>query len=280
MKIVTALKDMTDIAARIKGRGERIGFVPTMGYLHEGHASLLRAAREECDQVVMSVFVNPMQFGQNEDLGKYPRDQERDRHVAEKERVDVIFVPSVPEMYPEGYGTYVDVKGTVAENLCGASRPGHFRGVATVVLKLVNIVQPDVVYLGQKDAQQAAVIKKMFSDLNVPARIRVMPIVREPDGLAMSSRNAYLSTEERDEAVLIHGALVAAREMVCSGECDSRKISEEMRRIMSSGGNIRVDYIGFVDRDTLEDTEKVEEGTLIAVAAFLGGTRLIDNVII
>lgn len=251
-----------------------------MGYLHDGHLSLARAAREECDIVVMSIFVNPAQFGPGEDLDKYPRDMERDRRLAAEEGVDVIFAPSAEEMYPGGYATYVEVSGALTETFCGGSRPGHFRGVATVVAKLLNIVAPDKSYFGQKDAQQALVIKRMAGDLNMPGEIRIVPIVREPDGLALSSRNTYLSEDERRQAPGIFRSLKRAEELASAGELSAARIKEEIRKILRQGRDIRIDYIEIVDADTLEPVETVKGNTLVAIAAFVGKTRLIDNVVI
>ncbi|MFH1878975.1 MAG: pantoate--beta-alanine ligase [Candidatus Omnitrophota bacterium] len=279
MKIIKTINEMKDFSALASLKGRVMGFVPTMGYLHEGHLSLIRAARAECGTVIMSIFVNPAQFGPGEDLEKYPRDMERDLRLAEKAGTDVLFCPSAEEMYPSGYSTYVEVTGNVSGTLCGFSRPGHFKGVATVVLKLFNIVRPNISYFGQKDAQQAVIIKKMAKDLNVPVGIRVMPIVRETDGLAMSSRNSYLSKEERLRSRAVYRSLKAAEEMVKRGRTRAADIKKEIEKILSEE-NIRVDYIGIVDAETLEDVDTAADGTLISVAVFAGKTRLIDNVVI
>ena len=223
MKLVDSISRMSTLSGMIRKEGKSIGLVPTMGHLHRGHVSLVDAAKKHTDFVVMSIFVNPIQFGPYEDFEKYPRDLKADEELARSAGVDVIFYPSVANMYPPGYATYVNVE-RITETLCGSSRPGHFRGVATVVAKLFNIVRPDVAYFGQKDAQQAAVIKKMVSDLNMGVEIKVMPIVREPDGLAMSSRNIYLSEEERRHAAVINQALKKAEAMVRAGECDPKKV--------------------------------------------------------
>jgi len=260
--------------------GRTTGFVPTMGYLHEGHLSLVRAARKECDVVVMSIFVNPDQFGPGEDFDKYPRDMQRDRRLAEEEGVDAVFAPSAGEMYPDGYATYVEVTGGITEKLCGGSRPGHFRGVTTVVAKLFNAVLPDKSYFGQKDAAQAVVIKRMVRDLNMPVDIRVMPIVREVDGLAMSSRNTYLSEDARPQALGLFRSLKLAEKMIASGELSAGRIKEEMRKLLEAGKDVRIDYIEIADAESLESLENVTDNALIAVAAFVGTTRLIDNVII
>ena len=280
MKVLTKISEMREFSREAKKEGKTIGFVPTMGYLHEGHLSLARAARQECDLVVMSIYVNPMQFGPGEDLDKYPRDLERDKSLAAKEGVDVVFRPLSGEVYPSGYATDVAVTGTLTETLCGASRPGHFKGVTTIVAKLLNIVEPDRAYFGQKDAQQAAVVKRMVRDLNIPVEVRVMPIVRENDGLAMSSRNSYLSGDQRQQALRLFRSLEKAKEMISAGEVSSDAIKREMRSILEDGKDVRVDYVETVDADTFMPLEKVKDNTLIAVAAYVGGTRLIDNTII
>jgi pantoate--beta-alanine ligase len=279
-QIITAINEMKEYSHRARREDRTIGFVPTMGYLHEGHLSLVRAAREECDVVVVSIFVNPTQFAPGEDFDKYPRDMQRDRRLAEKEGVDVVFAPSAGEMYPDGHVTYVEVTGPLAEGMCGRSRPGHFRGVATIVAKLFDVVQPHVSYFGQKDAQQIAVIKRMVKDLNMDVEIREMPIVREEDGLAMSSRNAYLSKEERQQALGLFRSLERAKEMVADGELSTDRIKREIRKMLEAGQDVRVDYIEIVDAQTLAPLGAVKDNTLIAVAAFAGGTRLIDNVVI
>ena len=280
MKVLTKISEMREFSREAKKEGKTIGFVPTMGYLHEGHLSLARAARQECDLVVMSIYVNPMQFGPGEDLDKYPRDLERDKSLAAKEGVDVVFRPLSGEVYPSGYATDVAVTGTLTETLCGASRPGHFKGVTTIVAKLLNIVEPDRAYFGQKDAQQAAVVKRMVRDLNIPVEVRVMPIVRENDGLAMSSRNSYLSGDQRQQALRLFRSLEKAKEMISAGEVSSDAIKREMRIVLEDGKDVRVDYVETVDADTFMPLEKVQDNTLIAVAAYVGDTRLIDNTII
>jgi pantoate--beta-alanine ligase len=278
MKVITKIGDMREYSRSMKKEGKTIGFVPTMGYLHDGHLSLARAAKKENDAVVISIYVNPTQFGPGEDFDKYPRDLERDKSLADKEGVDVIFAPVSGEMYPVGYVTDVEVKGHLTEALCGRARPGHFRGVTTFVAKLFNIVGPDRAYFGRKDAQQAAVIKRMACDLSMPLDIRVMPIVREDDGLAMSSRNAYLSKEERHRALALYRSLERAKEMISAGELSAGTIKNGMKSILEK--DVRLDYLEVVDADTLQPLDKVRDNTLIAVAAFAGGTRLIDNVVI
>jgi len=253
-----------------------VGFVPTMGALHEGHLSLVRAAKATCDAVAISIFVNPLQFGPNEDLAKYPRQFERDCELLERERVDFVFAPLVEEMYPEKATTYVNVEG-LSERLCGRSRPGHFRGVATVVAKLFHIVEPDSAFFGQKDAAQVAIIRRMTKDLNLPVDIVVGPIVREPDGLAMSSRNAYLSGEERKSALVLHRSLQEVRRRFDSGERKVTKLVEDGKRIFLSEPTVRLDYFEIVDPESLIPAEDLNYATLVAVAAFVGNTRLIDN---
>lgn len=280
MKLITTIRSMKAYRDAAKKRGKTIGFVPTMGYLHDGHASLIKAARKDCDIVVVSVFVNPRQFGPSEDLKTYPRDLRRDRKIAAGAGADIVFAPSVEEMYPAHSVTSVVVEGHLTEVLCGASRPGHFKGVTTVVAKLFNIVSPDVSYFGAKDAQQAAVVKRMVKDLDMDTRIKVMPIVREKDGLAMSSRNVRLSAIERIEALNIRAALKKAEELVKSGELSADAIKGEMMAIIGMGDNTKIDYIGIYHAETLAPLENVGDNALIAVAAFVGKTRLIDNVVI
>jgi len=280
MKIIKDIDEMKEYSRQARREGKKIGFVPTMGYLHDGHASLIKAAREECDIVVISVFVNPIQFGPEEDLDRYPRDMEKDGKIAEDCGADVIFTPDRENMYPVGYSTYVDVTGNITETLCGLSRPGHFLGVATVVAKLFNIVGPDMSYFGQKDAQQQVVVKRMVEDLNMDTGIRLMPVIREEDGLAMSSRNTYLAPVERGQALSIYRSLLRAEELVTEGERSAEKIKKEMREILEMGPDLRIDYVEVVDGDDLRKLENVRDNTLIAVAAFIGKTRLIDNTLI
>ncbi|MFC1479821.1 pantoate--beta-alanine ligase [Candidatus Omnitrophota bacterium] len=280
MQFITTVEAMRDYSRRARAEGKTIGFVPTMGYLHEGHMSLVRAARKECDTVIMSIFVNPHQFVPGEDFDRYPRDMQRDRRLAEEAGVDVVFAPSVSEMYPEGYATYVETMGALTDVLCGSSRPGHFRGVTTVVAKLFDVICPDRSYFGQKDAQQTAIVKRMARDLNMPVEIRVMPIVRESDGLAMSSRNTYLSGQERRQARALSRSLKKAEEMVAGGELSPGRIKEEIVNILQKEKNIRIDYVAVVDADCFTKIETVRDNTLTAIAVFVGQTRLIDNTII
>ncbi len=280
MRVIRSIQEMYKLSESARKEGKIIGFVPTMGYLHEGHLSLIRIARKRCDLLVVSIFVNPTQFGPNEDLNSYPRDFERDSKLCEKEGVDVIFAPSAEEMYPDGYSTWVEVKGPVTEVLCGAFRPGHFRGVTTVVAKLFNIVQPHFAVFGQKDAQQLVVIKKMTRELNFPVEIVAAPTVREKDGLAMSSRNEYLNEKERKVAPKIYQSLILAKNMLLRGERDTEKIKNEMRKFLESAKLIKVQYIDIVDADTLEPLKNARGRVMVALAVFLGRARLIDNIIV
>jgi len=253
-----------------------LGLVPTMGYLHEGHLSLVRAARGANDIVAVSIFVNPTQFGPSEDLASYPRDQARDLHLLEREGVDAVFAPSREEMYPDGFCTYVTVEGITAR-LEGASRPTHFRGVTTVVLKLLNIVQPRRAYFGRKDAQQLAVVRRMVRDLDVPVEIAGMPIVREADGLAMSSRNVYLSPDERRGAPVLHRSLRLAEELYASGERDAEAIRARMSALIAGEPLAAVDYISVADGESLDELARVDRPALVSLAVRFGSTRLIDN---
>ena len=277
MKIIRSIKQMQQFAVNAKKRGKTIGFVPTMGYLHKGHLSLLKQAVKDTDVTVMSVFVNPIQFGPNEDFKKYPRDFGRDCRLAKLAGVGIIFYPSTKDMYPEGFQTYIEVVD-LSRYLCGEYRPGHFKGVATVVIKLFNIVKPDISYFGQKDAQQAVIIRRMATDLNMDLRVKVMPIIRDADGLAMSSRNAYLSPTERKETLVLKSALQKAKDMINSDEIESRKIISQMRRIIKSAPSAKIDYISIVDPQTLRDLKTIKGKILIAVAVKIGKTRLINNV--
>jgi pantoate--beta-alanine ligase len=259
--------------------GKRLGFVPTMGALHQGHLSLVRAARQATDVVVASIFVNPTQFGPNEDLAKYPRSFERDCELLEKEGVEWLFAPSVEEMYPSGAVTWVLVE-ELSNKLDGRSRPGHFRGVTTVVSKLFHIVEPNVAFFGQKDAAQAAIIRRMVLDLNLPVEITVCPIVREPDGLAMSSRNAYLDPEQRKSALVLHRSLTRVQELIDQGEASASILVSRGRNEFAAEPSVRLDYFEIVNPDTLHPIEDISNGALIAVAAYIGSTRLIDNTLV
>jgi len=263
----------------VKRQGKEIALVPTMGYLHEGHLSLIKAARKECDVVITSIFVNPMQFGEGEDYQEYPRDLSRDSALAEKAGADIIFAPPVSQMYPKGYHTFVNVE-YLTEHLCGSSRPGHFKGVATVVLKLFHIVQPDRAYFGQKDAQQVTVIEQMVKDLNVPVKIVRVPIVREQDGLAMSSRNVYLNEKERKQAPILFQSLKKAEQLVLQGEKNAQQIKKYISEHISQAPLAQIDYVEIVDGSTIQPIETLAGKVLIALAVRFGKTRLIDNIIL
>jgi pantoate--beta-alanine ligase len=280
MEVVRSLGKMKDISCRARAEGRQVGLVPTMGYLHEGHMSLVRASVSECGLTVVSIFVNPFQFGPNEDFEKYPRDIAGDTKLLEKEKVDVLFLPDAGEMYPDGYATYVDVKGSLTGRLCGVSRPGHFRGVATVVAKLFNIVRPHRSYFGEKDFQQALVVRRMSSDLDLGVEVRTLPIVREDDGLAMSSRNRYLSVEERIRARAVFEAVQRASETVLSGERNAENIRRAAEKVLLSKGGISIDYIEIVDASDLQPVREVKGRILVALAVFVGKTRLLDNAIL
>jgi len=279
MRVCHSIDEMR-AASRSARRGDkRLGLVPTMGALHEGHLSLVRAARAECDQVAASIFVNPLQFGPSEDLAKYPRNFDRDRELLAREGVDFVFAPGVDEMYPAGAVTYVTVEG-LSDKLCGRSRPGHFCGVTTVVAKLFNIVEPDRAYFGQKDAAQSTIIRRMVRDLNVPVEIVVCPIVREPDGLAMSSRNAYLDPPQRQAALVLHRSLMAVQERFDQGERKVMTLIEAGRQPFAQDPTVRLDYFEMVDPETLDPVVDLSRGALVAVAAFVGKARLIDNIVL
>lgn len=272
-----ALNNIAAVRAARAGLAGSVGFVPTMGALHEGHLSLVRAARAENDHVFVSIFVNPTQFGPDEDFDAYPRDAERDLALLRAERVDFVFLPSVEEMYPPGAETFVDV-GPIAQVLEGASRPGHFRGVATVVLKLFNIVQPQRAYFGRKDAQQLVVVRRLVRDLDVPVAVVPMPTVREPDGLAMSSRNAYLSPPERKAATVLYQALTLAQEMWAKSVRDAEAVRSRMRELIAAEPLARLDYVSVADPETLTELERIQGPALVSLAVRIGKTRLIDNV--
>lgn len=275
MRTVTTLPDLRSLRRSLDGT---IGLVPTMGYLHEGHLSLIRRARQECDHVAVSIFVNPAQFGPKEDLAKYPRDLERDMKLIEP-YTDILWTPTAEIMYPQGYQTWVEVE-TMTRPLEGAMRPGHFRGVTTVVAKLFNAVQPNKAYFGQKDAQQAAVIRQMVGDLNFPLEVVVCPIMREPDGLAMSSRNVYLDVEQRRAATVLYRALGAAKEAYENGERNADQLRQAMKDVLASEPLAEMQYVSCADYDTLEELETVNGKALLSMAVFLGKTRLIDNLVL
>lgn len=278
MKVVDSITRMSTLSKLLRKEGKSIGLVPTMGFLHEGHLSLARTAKKHTDSAVMSIFVNPIQFGPGEDFDKYPRDFKRDEMLAMNAGVDILFYPSAKDMYPDGYSTYVDVEA-LTSNLCGASRPGHFRGVTTVVAKLVGIVKPSVVYFGQKDAQQAFVIKKMACDLNMDVEVKALPTVRDADGLALSSRNAYLSAEERKDAAALYRSLKTAGEIIDGGERDAAAVIGAIRGIIAMIPSARVDYVSIVDTKSLQPLKTLRGEVLVAAAVFIGKTRLIDNII-
>jgi len=276
VKVVETIADLKSLRPRL---AEPVGFVPTMGYLHEGHLALVRQAKMENPSVVVSIFVNPTQFGPEEDFNKYPRDPKRDLALLEKERVDIVFMPSVAEMYPPQFNSWVEV-GKVAERLEGSFRPGHFRGVATVVARLFDIVQPDKAYFGQKDAQQLVVIKKMVADIDINLQVVAVPTVREPDGLAMSSRNTYLNPEERKAAVVLYQALTLAQKLWAQGEKDAQTIRQQMTELIQKQPLADIDYISIADAETLEELDEVRPPALVSLAVRIGKTRLIDNVVL
>ena len=279
MKVCKTIVDMRAACEAARRDGKRWGFVPTMGALHEGHLSLVRAAKADCNVVAASIFVNPTQFGAGEDLAKYPRSLERDRELLERAGVAVLFAPSVEEMYPEGAVTWVTVDG-LSDKLDGRSRPGHFRGVTTVVAKLFHIVEPDAAFFGQKDAAQLAIIRRMVRDLKFPVEIVACPIVREADGLAMSSRNAYLDPQERKQALALHRSLMRVRKLFEAGERSAEKLMAVGRQEIAREKAVRLDYFEIVNPESLDSLENVESGALVAVAAVVGATRLIDNILL
>jgi pantoate--beta-alanine ligase len=275
-RVIASVPELRAAISALRREGKRIGLVPTMGALHEGHLSLVRASKSECDATVVSIYVNPSQFGPNEDFSKYPRTLDADLELLAGCQTELVFTPQNADMYPPGFASWVEV-GAIAEPLEGQFRPGHFRGVATVVLKLFNLVQADVAYFGQKDYQQSAVIRRMVADLNVPIGVRVCPIVREPDGLAMSSRNRYLSPASRQRALVLWKSLERASELVAAGQRDADKIVNEIRRIILSADDARIDYLAVVDPDTLQPLKTVEKTALALLAVKIENTRLIDN---
>jgi pantoate--beta-alanine ligase len=279
VKIIETIKDMRDFVQRTKAQGMTIGLVPTMGSLHEGHISLMQEAKKCCDVVVASIFVNPTQFGPNEDFKQYPRDLSGDSKQAEKTGVDVIFHPQAIEMYPAGYSSFVEVNG-ITEKLCGLSRSGHFRGVATVVTKLFHIVQPDKAFFGQKDAQQVLVLKRMVADLNMNVVLEIVPIVREGDGLAMSSRNAFLSVEERRAALVLSRSLKLAEKIVAGGEYNVKTIKQQVMNEIQQETLAQIDYVEVYSYPSLEELGVLSDKALLALAVRIGKTRLIDNTIL
>jgi pantoate--beta-alanine ligase len=281
MEIINRIPRMMSVARELRAEGRRIGFVPTMGALHEGHLALMSRAREMCDTVIISVFVNPTQFGPNEDLESYPRDLARDAELAFTKGVDFIFAPAPEDMYPEDFSTHITVEG-ISDKLEGASRPGHFRGVATVVNKLLNITHPHFAFFGRKDAQQVILVKRMVRDLSMDVEIVVGPTVREEDGLALSSRNVYLSAEERKAATALRRALERCRTLYNSGERESARLISSMRAILEAEPLARIDYIAITDTTSLDPVEDIhpEKTALVSMAAYIGRTRLIDNIVL
>ncbi len=279
MKIIKEVKKLTLIIQKLKSAKKSIGFVPTMGALHLGHQSLIQAARQENDFVVVSIYVNPLQFGAGEDFKKYPRPQTLDLRFCRKLGVDLVFIPDNTQIYPKGYVTYID-SGRLSNLLCGIKRLGHFRGVATIVIKLLNMIQPQALYLGQKDAQQAIIISHLIKDLNFSVNLRVLPTVREASGLALSSRNIYLSRQERDDATVLFKALLLARVLIKSGQRNSGLIIKRLRELISQKQTARIEYIAIVDTETLLPLKRIRSRCLIALAVMIGKTRLIDNLLV
>ncbi len=273
MDIVTTIEEMRRWRSRAAGC---VGVVPTMGYLHDGHLSLVRASRTRAEVTIATIFVNPLQFGPREDLARYPRDPERDCAMLAAEGVDCVFMPDATEMYPPGFATSIDV-GPIASRLEGASRPGHFNGVATVVCKLFTITSPDVAFFGRKDAQQLRVIRRMVQDLSLPVEVVGMPIIREPDGLALSSRNVYLAEDERRHALVLSRALQLAEDRFAAGERRAEAIRRAMRRLIRTAPSATIDYVSIADTETLEELKEIDRPALVSLAVRIGGTRLIDN---
>jgi len=279
METVKSIYEVKEYVKELRRKGKNIGFVPTMGYLHAGHLSLVKESVRRCDCTVVSIFVNPAQFAPNEDFNKYPRNIQRDIEVLEKEGVDLIFIPRDEEMYPEGYKTYVGVKN-LQDRLCGISRPDFFKGVCTIVLKLFNIVTPDISFFGQKDAQQAVILKKMACDLNLDVKVEALPIIREKSGLALSSRNEYLDKKQKKAALCLSRSLARALKVVESGENNAARVLKRIKAEIESEPLARIDYIEIVDSENLQSLKQIKDKTLIAVAVFINNIRLIDNIII
>ncbi len=278
MKVIKIVSELRAVIKEAKRLGKTVGLVPTMGFLHEGHLALMKKAKDGTDVVVTSIFVNPTQFSANEDLDSYPKDIKRDMELTQEAGVDYLFIPSVEEMYPEGYSTYVKVEGNITEQLCGITRSHHFRGVATIVTKLFNMVLPDYAYFGQKDAQQVIVIEKMTRDLNMDINIVACPTVREEDGLAMSSRNKYLSSSEREKAVILSKSLFEVEKKINNGERDATALRNYIVEQIKSVKEADIDYIEVVNAETLHKIKTLKGDVLIAMAVFFGKTRLIDNI--
>ena len=281
MQIIKTIKELRPVIHEYRLKNKSIGFVPTMGALHPGHLSLIKASTEECECTVVSIYVNPIQFNDKEDFDSYPRNVNPDTQIARDAGVDILFMPEDEEIFPKESSTFVEISGHLTNALCGISRPGHFRGVVTVVCKLFNIVQPDKAYFGMKDAQQGIVISKMVNDLNSPVEIRLMPTMREEDGLAYSSRNVNLTHEERKKAAIINQALCHAKKRIMDDkESDAMKVTGEMYEMISKTEGTAIDYISIVSLPTLEDVKKIKDQVMIAMAVFIGETRLIDNIIL
>ena len=279
MRIIKTITPLRKILNQARAKGQTIGFVPTMGCFHEGHLSLMRQAKKNNDLSVVSIYVNPTQFTPQEDFKQYPRDLARDSSMSIKENVDILFIPSDNVIYPDSYLTYIDVE-KVSQSLCGRFRPGHFRGVATIVAKLLNIIAPDMMYLGQKDAQQVVVLKTMVEDLNFPVKVKVVATKREADGLAMSSRNKYLAPQQRLQAPVLYMALRQAREMIKAGEHSASEVKAAVESIIRKNSSGKIQYVECVNADTLERLKRLEGNILVTLAVFFGKTRLIDNVFI
>ena len=279
MKVINSISEMQKVANELRLKGRSLSFVPTMGFLHAGHLSLMRLAREKADVLIVSIFVNPTQFEPGEDFDRYPRDIEQDEQLCEQEFVDILFYPEKDLMYPGDFTTFI-ITENLSNRLCGVIRPVHFRGVTTIVAKLFNIVKPHFAVFGQKDAQQALILRRMVIDLNFDIELIIAPIIREPDGLAMSSRNQYLNEDERQDALVLSQALNIAKKMIASGEKNSKTIKAEMMRMIHSAPLVNLDYLEIVDYYSLEPVDRIGGNTLIAIAAIIGSTRLIDNIIV
>ncbi len=278
-RVIETISEIRRFVSAARQKGQKIGFVPTMGAFHEGHLSLIRKAREDTECVIASIFVNPLQFSTGEDYDRYPRRSDSDRKIAEGEDVSALFIPSVAEMYPKGFNSYVE-EDELPAKLCGNFRPGHFRGVMTVVAKLFNMVRPDIAYFGQKDYQQYLILRRMAIDLNTQVDVRVLPIVREEDGVALSSRNIHLGPKQRRDALCLHQALRKAREMVNNGETSAAVVTSAMKKLIRKVKGSRIDYISVVNSESLEDLKEIKGKTLIALAVRIGKVRLIDNMIV
>ncbi|KAA6230093.1 pantoate--beta-alanine ligase [Campylobacter sp. LR264d] len=276
MQVINEISKMKECIIQWKKQGFSIGFVPTMGYLHEGHLSLVRAGQKNY-KLVLSIFVNPMQFGVNEDLAKYPRNLEKDTKLCEENGVDILFIPNEKDMYPSDFSSFVDINSSLTNSLCGTSRPGHFRGVCTILTKLFNIIEPNIAYFGQKDAQQCAVVKQLVKDLNLNVKIEVCPIVRESDNLAKSSRNVYLNDSERKAATILSKAIFLGQNLVLKGERNTKIIKNAMQKELEKENLAKIDYISLVDPDTMQEFDFIQNKILGAIAVYIGKTRLIDN---